>query len=424
MPDEAVASPPTAPAAPTGPATESTAPTPSSPTAGNGAWDALDALGNDDAPAAPAKPAVDKGRPKDPTSGKFVKATEKPAEPPKPEALKEIDPSKMKAGELAKHYHLTKKERDDLRKERDELKQKLSAPQEWPEKKTWEEKVAERDRALEEHKKRVADYENELKFTQYEKSQEYKERYQKPFETAYLGGRAKAAALKIVERKSEEGEVLQQSRKGTAEDFDALMAITDDDAAADMADKLWGNKAPLILYHREEANKLNGQARDAIKEYREKGTEREKQIREQHEKWYKDATSMIEREQQAAVEKYPQFFKPDDTDPKSGQLLELGREALERVVKKGAPIKDGQTQWTNEEIARATAQVRNGAIAFPRVAYRLSQSLKEIKELKAKLAEFETSVPGNGEGRGRTPVPEDDDDPYKKLDAMAKESRG
>lgn len=419
MPEEALAPPP---AAPAGPATEATAPTPSSPTAGNGAWDALDALGGDDVTPAPEKPTVDKGRPKDPASGKFVKA-EKTPEPPKPEPSKEIDPSKMKAGELAKHYHALKKERDEWTKQKSDYEAKLKVPQEWPEKKSWEEKVAERDKAIEEHKKRVAEYETELKFTQYEKSAEYKEKYQKPFETAYLAGRSKAAALKVVERKGDDGEVLQQTRKGTAEDFDALMSISDDDVAAEKAVELWGNKAPLILYHREEANKLNGQATTAIKEYREKGAEREKQMREQQEKWSKDATSMIDREMQAAIEKYPRFFKPDDADPKGNELLERGKHILDRVLKGGAPLSDGDKQWTNEEYSRAVAQVRNGAIAFPRVAHRLSLANKEIKELKAKLAEFETSEPGSGDGRGRTVIPNGDDDPFKKLDAMATESR-
>ena len=211
MADEpAIAAPP---AAPAGPATEATAPTPSSPNAGSGAWDALDALGTDNDPVAPPTPPATTSRPKDPTSGKFVKATEKPPEVPKPEASKEIDPSKMKAGELAKHYHALKKERDEWTKQKSDYEAKLKTPAEWPEKKSWEEKVAERDKAIEEHKKRVADYETELKFTQYEKSTEYKERYQKPFETAYLSGRSKAAGLKIVERKDEDGAILQQGRR-------------------------------------------------------------------------------------------------------------------------------------------------------------------------------------------------------------------
>jgi hypothetical protein len=419
MPDATELAPPAASAAP---ATESSAPVPSSPNAGSGAWDALDALGSDDgAPTAPETPAADPARPKDPQSGKFVKV-EKPAEPPKPEPPKEVDPNKMKAGELAKHYHALKKEREEWVKQKADYEAKLKTPTEWPEKKTWEEKVAQHQKELEAERKRVAEYETELRFTQYEKSQEYKEKYQKPFETAYLAGRSKAAALKVVERKNEEGEVLQQSRQGTAEDFDALMRITDDDVAADKAAEMFGNKAPMVLYHRERANELNGAATNAIKEYREKGAEREKHFREQHEKWQKDASSMVEREMAAATEKYPQFFKPDDADPKSAQLLELGREALERVMRGGIPLKKGQKQWTNEELAKATAQIRNGAIAFPRVARSLSMALKEIKDLKSKLSEFEVSVPGNGDGHGRTTVPQDKT-PEQMLEAMATESR-
>ncbi len=424
MPDAPVAAPSAPAPAPAGPATEATAPTPTSPNAGSGAWDALDALGGDDAtPAAPVKP-VSATRPKDPKTGLFVKATEKPVEPAKPEAAKDIDPSKMKAGELAKHYHALKKEREEWVKKEADYQKKLSTPPEWPEKKSWEEKVTQHQKELEAERKRVADYENELRFSAYERSQECKDKYDKPINDAWLEGREIASSFRTVERKDDADVVIEKSRKGTAEDFDELMQINDHDAAAEKAIALFGPvKAAEILAARRAVFQRSVAKSNAIKDYREKGTEREKVFRDQQEKWQKDATSMVEREMQAAVEKYPAFFKPDEADPKGNDLLNKGKYALERVLKGGAPITDGDKQWTNEEYARAVARIRNGAIAFPRVAYRLNQALKENKDLKAKLAEFETSVPGNGDGHGRTVVI-DDDDPFKKLDAMATESRG
>lgn len=412
-----VETPPTAPSAPATPQTDF-----------GEAFSAIDALGRDDGtPEPPPTPTPGDGRTRS-ADGKFTKADESakkkeqpkstPIEPEKPDD--DIDPTKLKTSELAKHYHKLKAKEKAWLKEREELTKKAEAPKDWPEKKTYEEKLAEREKALEEHKKRVAEYEQELQFTNFTKSQTYKDQYEKPFINAYKLGQAKTAMLQVVERTDEAGNVIQAARDATAADFDSIMRITDERIAIKKAHELFGEAAAVVLNHRERVNEKSALAEEAVAEYRSKGAEREKAMREQQDKQSKEVTGMIENFRTAAIEKYPSLFKPEEGDTKGNELLEKGNHLLQRVLNGGAPIKDGEKQMTNEEMAIAVAAVRNKAAAFDRVAYKASTLAKRVKELEKELEQFKSSSPRNGDGKGRAHTPEEDD-PMKKIWAMGKE---
>ena len=391
------------------------------------AFAALDALAVDDGgppddippvKEAPAKPRDEAGKfakPEKPAE----KAVEKPAEkvpekapakveqkvPEKVEELEsdDLDVEKAAPKELRQAYKAKQKRLAEILKERDEWKSKASKPVDDTEKKSLAEKLAEREQ-------RIAAYEERLRFTDYSQSDEYKEKYQTPFEDAYLAGRARMAGLKTVERKDEEtGAVTQSSRQGTAEDFDELMKIGDDDRAADWAVEHFGNKASLALFHRERVQELNGAKKKALEEYRKTGSEREKQRVAQMETFQKNFNEWVEKANVEAAEKYPAWFKPDENDPKGNELLEKGAHLLARVKANGAPVKEGDKPMSHEELAKAVSAVWNKATAFDRVAHRDAAKSKRIKELEAKLAEYEESQPGPGDGKRITTKAPDND---------------
>jgi hypothetical protein len=395
------------------------------------AFGAIDALGREEGtPTPPGQPPPGDGRVRG-ADGKFIpkdKAVEKSApkaepakaEPPKPDD--DIDPTKLKTSELAKHYHKLKAEQKEWLKAKEDYEKKLKTPPEWPEKKTYEERLAEREKKIEEYNKRVADYEQTLQFTNFTKSQHYKDTFEKPYVESWKTGQSRAASMKVIERKNEEdGSVIQQARQGTVADFDSIMSIAEDDLAAEKATELFGNKASIILHHREKIRDIQSRADAAIEEYRQKGTEWEKTNREQVEKQSKEYTSMVDKFQKAAVEKYPALFKPDDSDPKGNELLAKGSHLLERVLKNGAPVADGEQQMSGEEYAIAVAAVRNKAMGFDRVAYLASTRGKRIKELEKELEQFKASKPANGNGNGRTAAAEPED-PMSLIDKMGREA--
>lgn len=409
------AAPPAEPAAPA-PAPDPAAPQPGSDPdvqqaaqrlAGSDAFAALDAMGGDDEPPAPKKVTP----PKDPQTGQFTK---KPAEKPKPAApaaAPKPDPAPtgedapVKASELRVHYDKLKKEaveREERHKrEKADWEKQLTEARNGD--KTWTEKHS----ALQ---KQFDEAQSELRFTKYEASNEYKEKYQKPYVDAYSAGMKKTAALKVIERWDDSDPTnkvkVQEKRQGTPEDFDAIMSIADDDAAAERAVQLFGqNNAAMVLWHRENAMGKATVAREAIKEYREKGAAWDKDRTEKQSAQQKQATEMVEKMQAHAADRFPQFFKPTEGDDKGNQLLESGNHLVKRIIAGGAPLAEGETQWTSEEFALNVAAYRNKAGGFDRVAHQVTQLRKEVKELKGKLAAYEDSEPGADDGKGAKETP-------------------
>jgi len=417
MPSDA---PPVAEAPPAAPAAAPEAPV--TPPAGfEDAFGALEAMGREDGtPAPPETPPPGDGRVRGP-DGKFLpkeKTPEKPVEKPKPAEVPngdDIDPSKLKTSELAKHYHALKAKEKAWLKEREELSKKASEPREWPEKKTYEEQVAERDKKIEEYNKKVTQYETELQFTNFTKSQHYQDNYVKPYNEAWLSGQKKVESIKVVERKSEEdGSVLQQARKGTAADFDAIMSIFDDDAAAEKAMELFGQaKAPMVLYHREQVMEKQSRANAAIKEYQEKGAQWEKDRREQAEKHSKGFEDKVTSYIKAGQEKYARIFTPDSSDPKEKELFDFGENFVNKMVKGGEGM-------TDEQKMAGYGAMRLKAMRADMLMYKTGKLAKRVKELEAELAKFKSSVPGNGDGKGRE-IPAEEETPEQKLWKMGKE---
>lgn len=363
--------------------------------AGSDAWSTLESLGAEPpatpaspepgTPAPPAKPDLYRG-----PDGKFVKPTEAPKPGEKPTEPAATPPEKMAPKQLRDAYEALKAKHAALETERNQMAAKLAEPpKEDPEKKSLAERLTARE-------KRLAEIEDELKFSAFERSQEYKDRYEKPFVDAYLLGRAKTAALSVA---TEEGK-----RAGTAEDFDTLMKIADDEEAAEWAAQTFGAKAPMVLFHRERVQELNQARNQAVQDYRKNGSEREKAKQQQLEDFRKNFTAAVEQRRKESAEKYPHFFKPDPNDPKSQEYLDRGQALVDRVIANGAPVKDGDTQMNPAELADAVAAIRNKAAAFDRVAHDLFAARKTIKDLQAKLDGFQQSVPGPGQG-GKAGIP-------------------
>lgn len=410
---EAPAAPPAADTAPPQPGSDPGVKAVIDRMAGSDAFAALDALGedkDDKGTPAPASP-----KPRDAT-GKFVpKPKETPPAPvaaaPKPPATTpapdefDKDGVPTKTPKLREHYL-------KLKADLTERENKYKA-----ERADWEKQLAEARKGDPETTERLTklqkdweDAQAELRFTKYEASAEYKEKFGQPYVNAYTAGMKKTAALKVVERFDDSDPTnkvrIQEKRQGTTEDFDFIMSATDDETAAERAVQLFGEKAaPMILWHREQTNDKAVAAQNAIKEYREKGTAWEKERNAKMEAHQKRGLAMVEQMQAHAAEKFPQFFKPVDGDNKGNQLLEAGNHRVKRIIANGAPLAEGETQWSPEEFALEVAAYRNKAGAFDRVAVQVSQLRKENKELKAKLEAYEASEPGEGEGRREAPAP-------------------
>lgn len=390
MPESATLdAPPAAPAAAPAPApaaapsTPPPAPKVHGVTAGdhfNDAFDELDKITQVEEPVAPPKPAP-KSEPK---------PTDKPNDPPAAAEKADVAPEKMAPRQLREAYAELKRKHAALEAEHGTLKAKAGQPAEDPERKSLEERLTARE-------KRLQELETELKFSNYERTQEYQEKYWKPFAEAYSTGREKAASIRVTD---EEGNI----REGKADDFDTYMSIADENQAAEFAEAHFGRLSRLMEYHRQKVLELNQSRTSAIEEFRKTGAAREKERQENLSKMSKGMMETWKKAITEPLEKHPYLFKADAQDAKGSELLEKGFHFADRALSNGQPLKEGDKPLTPAEVLQARAVLRNKAAALDYHVYMRRKAEAQVKALEEELKAYQESEPGRGDGAGKAPV--------------------
>jgi hypothetical protein len=335
----------------------------------------------------PEKPVAKTPEPK-PEVKSAVKDDGKPAEA---KSVPDFDANKAAPKQLREAYEKILAKHAELEKQHNELRTKSADD---PERKKLSETLAERE-------KRLAEYEEKLHYLDYSESQEYKDKYYKPFVDAYQGAQARIAKLTMAPvENTETGEVVP-GRKATPEDFDSLVRITDDDAAAEWAVKHFGAaKAQLVLMQREKVLELNAAKNKAIEDFRGKSKEiREAQqlARTNSEKHFDESWNSAGK---VSREKWPQYYEPNPEDTKTEELLNTGFREAERAFFPNKPLQEGEQPMSQAELITAQRAMYNRAAAFPRITYDLQNAVKRVTELEAKLKAFEDSQPGKPDGKG------------------------
>jgi hypothetical protein len=371
-------------------------------------FDALVAAPPDEKPAETKPAAGDETKPvgdEKPAETKPAVGDEtKPAPDTKPAA--DVPPA-HKAATLRDELARSRSEAADWKGKYEKLAAESSRPKPDPEK---EQLLKSRD----EWTKTRAELENELKFARYERSQEYKEKYQQPFLDAYQQGQKLVASLTLKEpdQKDEFGGVTEPgpSRKGTEADWDSLMAIQDEDTANKFIADHFGHNAARVTILRDRVQSLHTQMQTAIEDFRQQAGERETRLRDQAAKAQKETSDRWHAANAHAAEKYPRYFAPDPADPKGNALLEQGMRLTDLAFGVLDPSEfpklppSIQAKLVNGRLPPAEmtllhSAVRNRAAAYDRLIARLQQREADNKDLSDKLAGYEKSEPGRGQAR-------------------------
>jgi hypothetical protein len=409
MPEIATAPPPAAPPA-------SIQPNPPGPNLTE-AFAGFDALV---APPAPDTPPPDKttepppegrdGSPSRPAGTPPPDKSDDKTPPPKPGETKpaETVPPKEKAATLRELLDRTRHEAADWKSKYDALVAESQKPKDDPEK-------AQLLKDREAWNKTRTELENELKFASYERSAEYKEKYQQPFLDTYAQGGKLIAALNFKEPDTvdpADGTVIEpgKTRKATEADWDQLMGLSDEDAANRFIAEHFGHNAARITVMRDKVLDLHGRMRAVVEDYRKQGTERETRLQETVANQRKEISTRWHAANQHAAGKYPAIFAPDPADPKGNTLLEAGYRLADLAfgvldpadLPKLPPAiqsKFVNGQLPPAELVNLHSAIRNRAAVFDRNQFRLTQKDARIKELEDKLKGYEASEPQRGQAR-------------------------
>lgn len=333
----------------------------------------------------PEKPAVEKA-PLDKAPAVDAKAPEVPVEKMAPKALREAY-DRLKQD--------MKREREERTREIEELR-KSNAPIADPEK-------LELAKKYEEMEKRFKAHEEELRYIDYEKSAEFKEKYYEPYQKVWEQIYGELNDYKVTTPEGAE-------RAPTSDDIWAVVKAPSQPEARRIAKELFGeDDANDIVAMRAKVVEANRAMQAAKADYRKNGAERAAQMQRQQEQFQAQVKDRWSKLNKDGVEKHPEWFKAEEGDEKGAQLLEDGF--------KLADLAWGEdTKLDFEKLLALRSTQRNQAAAFHYLTHKLSTSKERIAALEKELAEFKTSTPGKGAPAGDKPAEDALADPFAKYD--------
>ena len=237
--------------------------------------------------------------------------------------------------------------------------------------------------------KQLKELKDELSFRDYSTSDEFKSKFQAPYEAAWQRAMSDLKELTV-----DEG---GQPRPITADDMVQLVNLPLPQAR-EQAEAMFGPFANDVMAHRKEIKNLFEAQQSALKDARKTGAERAKQMSEQAQKQFEGIKSTIDQTWQTANEsvvKDPEigkYFTPVEGDEEWNNRLKKGFE----LVDKAMSINPANPKLTPEERASAVkrhAAMRNRAAAFGPMRYHLEKANARIAELETELAKYAESVP-------------------------------
>lgn len=258
-----------------------------------------------------------------------------------------------------------------------------------------EDKWKQTNETLAAKEKRLAELEEEIRYVNYSKSDEFKTKYQVPYQKAW--DRAMG----------ELGELTVETADGSAralEPNDILELVNLPlGKAHELATEKFGDLAPEVMAHRKEIRKLFDEQASALEDARKSGAEREKLNAETRQKQFGETSTHIKstwskaNDEIKADPKYGKFFTPVEGDENVNQRLAKGFELADRAFSEN-PM-NAKTAEEREAIVKRHAAVRNRCAAFGRLVYESGVKDSRIAELEKLVKEYKGGEP---ETRGTT----------------------
>lgn len=254
--------------------------------------------------------------------------------------------------------------------------------------------------------KRAQQYEEELRFTNFQKSEEFRTKYQEPYEKAWKAAMGELADVTI------EDPANGQARRFSAEDMLHLLNLSLPEARR-AADELYGPLADDVMAHRKTIRELFDQQTTALDDARKNGAERDKKRQEQFQAQFGQVANFTREAFEAAnkaILEHPEhgkWLKPIEGDTEGNAALEKGM-AFAKSAFMANPLAPGLNPQQRADAARRHAALINRAAAYSRLTKTVKKLESENAQLKKDLEGFQASQPGNGSptsNPGAAPAP-------------------
>ena len=245
---------------------------------------------------------------------------------------------------------------------------------------------------LAQRESRLKELEEEIRYVNYSKSEEFKTKYQQPYEKQWQRTMAELGELTV---ETADGGTRPLAANDILDLVNAPLG-----KAHELAVERFGDLAPEVMAHRKEIRKLFDEQSSALDEARKSGADREKSITEQSKRREEELGSYIMQtwskanEEAMADPKNKEYFTPIDGDQEGNLLLAKGYELSDRAFSENP--KNAKTKEERDAIVRRHAAVRHRAAAFGRLKQQNRNNKARITALEKQLAEYKGSEPPAG----------------------------
>src|SRR3990167_857816 len=257
--------------------------------------------------------------------------------------------------------------------------------------------LTERLKVEEEQRKKIED---ELRFANYERHPEFKQKYEEPLKKELERAYKRVSDLEV---EGEDGSI----RKGDPNDFYAILNAADGQAWK-KAKELFGDAAPTVMMWREKVSELASTRSEALERYRTEAGEKTKVTEAERIKSEETLRGVWDSTNKEIAERMKSVLGNGDGDTEKDKVLDEGF--------KLADLSFGKNDLTPEQVAKVDAVNRNRSAAFGPLVH-MNKKLKErVGELEKAIAEYEKSGPkeeSHKAGEAKEKTPEDE------LDALA-----
>lgn len=361
----------------------------------------LDNLGDDDEPAAgggapPPKPGDKPGeKPPGDKGATPPKPGDKPPVPPEDPTAQYKTPKELRDWASSRHKEAVRLEGEVKRLE-GEMKALQSKP---PQSQQQSEAMAQQLTALQ---KRVDEYEETIRYLNYEQSSEYKTKYSEPYQNAVRRAYKEVVELEVWEptgEKDAEGQPVFKQRPATEADFDRIYGLKLGEASR-TANLLFREGAAIVMQHRAKIRELAEASINARNEYRTKGKEIETQRKSQLDA-QKAASERLWRttnEQMSSNPKRAVFWGREENDPEANAELEKGFAFADQM------FSEDFGKLPLEERIMIHAAIRHRVAGFQKLAYMNKKIRAELAAANATIEKLRGSGPGRAGGGGDTPA--------------------
>lgn len=283
--------------------------------------------------------------------------------------------------------------------------------------KTASPKPGEPDKAFTERltaaEKRAAELEDEIRFVNYQKSGEFQEQYQRPYEAAWSRAVKDLNEISVTDAAG-------NARAATAEDMLTLVNLPLG-KAREVADSMFGAFANDAMAHRKAIKELFDKQQEALSGARAKAAEWEKTRAAEAEKARTDIDRQVgetwtKANADAVTDaKYGKYFVPRESDPEWNQRLAKGFELVDKAFADANPRDPRLSPEQRRSVIERHAAIRNRAAAFGPLRFENERLTARVGELEKELAEYKKTEPAQGGGGSKPPAQNGATDPMDRF---------